>query len=140
MGRSLRRAPPYLELARMPNGRGLRSAPQNPKRCANNSLTIGPQAQPWRGSMEGTQMPQQIERNSFGPRELKNLGRAFEAAWKKLRADGIDESTLEETDLVRTKLAQWIIAYAKMRELDVKRLKENGLMGLRWSKEFSRDH
>jgi hypothetical protein len=68
---------------------------------------------------------------------LKNLGRAFEAAWKKLRADGI---TLEETDLVRTKLAQWIIAYAKMRELDVKRLKENGLMGLRWSKEFSSDH
>jgi hypothetical protein len=90
--------------------------------------------------MEGAQMPQQIERNSFGPRELKNLGRAFEAAWKKLRADGIDANSSEETDLVRTKLAQWIIAYAKMRELDVKRLKEDGLMGLRWSKEFSSDY
>jgi hypothetical protein len=90
--------------------------------------------------MEGTQMPQQIERNFFGPRELKSLGRAFDAAWKKLCADGIDESTLEETDLIRTKLAQWIIAYAKVRELDMEQVTENGLMGLRWSAEFSDHH
>ena len=84
-------------------------------------------------------MPQQIERNHrvFGPRELKRLALAFDRAWRQLHSEGIERETFEEIELIRTKLAQSIIACATAREHDVERLKEDGLMGLRWVKEFS---
>jgi len=40
-------------------------------------------------------------------------------------------------ELMRTKLAQSIIACAAAREYDVEQLKEDGLMGFRWVREFS---
>ena len=84
-------------------------------------------------------MPQQIERNNrvFGPRELKRLALAFDRAWRQLRSEGIEGESFEEIELIRTKLAQSIIACATVREDDVERLKEDGLMGFRWVKEFS---
>ena len=86
-------------------------------------------------------MPQKIERNHrvFGPRELKRLALAFDRAWRQLHSEGIEGETFEEIDLSRTKLAQSIIACATVREHDVERLKEDGLMGFRWMKEFSSD-
>jgi hypothetical protein len=76
-------------------------------------------------------------KHAFGPGELRNLGRAFEGAWHELRAQGFEAITLEQTEMTRTKLARWIIDYAAIGERDVARLKENGLMGLQWTAEFS---
>jgi hypothetical protein len=82
-------------------------------------------------------MPHRIEhKHAFGPRELKNLGLAFDSAWQELRAQGIEANTLEQTEMTRTRLARWIINYAALGERDVARLVEDGLMGLRWSAEF----
>ena len=75
-------------------------------------------------------------KHAFGPGELRNLGRAFEGAWHELRAQGFEANTLEQTEMTRTKLARWIIDYAAIGERNVARLKEDGLMGLRWSAEF----
>jgi len=84
-------------------------------------------------------MPQQIERNHhvFGPQDLKRLALAFDRAWRQLRSEGIEGETFEEIELLRTKLAQSIIACATAREHDVEKLKEDGLMGFRWVREFS---
>ena len=84
-------------------------------------------------------MPQQIECNQrvFGPRELNRLTLAFDRAWRQLRSEGIGGETFEEIELIRTKLAQSIIACAAAREYDVEQLKEDGLMGFRWVREFS---
>jgi hypothetical protein len=83
-------------------------------------------------------MPQQIERTqAFGPRELKSLGIAFDRAWRQLRSEGIENDNVEQIDLIRTQLAQAIIACASAREHDVEQLKEDGLMGFRWAREFS---
>lgn len=86
-------------------------------------------------------MPQQIECNHrvFGPRELNRLALAFDRAWQQLRSEGIEGETSEEIELTRTKLAQSIIACAAAREYDVEQLKEDGLMGFRWVREFSGD-
>ena len=83
-------------------------------------------------------MPHRIEhKHAFGPRELKNLGLAFDAAWQELRAQGIEANTCEQIEMTRTTLARWIINYAAMGERDVSQLIGDGLMGLRWSAEFS---
>jgi hypothetical protein len=83
-------------------------------------------------------MPQQIERTqAFGPRDLKRLEIAFDRAWRQLRSEGIENNNIEQIELIRTKLAQSIIACASAREHDVEQLKEDGLMGFRWAREFS---
>ena len=83
-------------------------------------------------------MPQQIERNHhvFGPQDLKRLALAFDRAWRQLRSEGIEGETFE-IELIRAKLARSIIACATAREHDVEQLKEDGLMGFRWVREFS---
>jgi hypothetical protein len=95
------------------------------------------------GGINGGQnpMPQQIEPNHhvFGPRELKRLALAFDRAWRQLRSEGIEDEPFEEIELIRTKLARSIIACATAREYDVEQLKEDGLMGFRWVREFSVD-
>jgi hypothetical protein len=94
-------------------------------KAVNDCLTIASHVRHWRGSMEGHQLPQQIERNYhvFGPRELKRLALAFDRAWRQLRSEGIEGETFEEIELIRTKLAQSIIACATAREHDVEQLK-----------------
>jgi hypothetical protein len=89
----------------------------------------------------GLSMPQQIDRDhhAFGPRALNCLVLAFDRAWSQLRSEGIDTDTPAEIELIRTKLAQSIIACATAREYDVEQLKEVGLMGFRWVREFSDD-
>jgi hypothetical protein len=83
-------------------------------------------------------MPHRIEhKHAFGPRELKNLGLAFDGAWQELRAQGIEANSFEQIERTRTQLARWIINYATIGEHEVPRLIEDGLMGLRWSAEFS---
>jgi hypothetical protein len=86
-------------------------------------------------------MPQQIDRDhhAFGPQALNCLALAFDRAWRQLRSEGIDTDTPEEIELIRTKLAQSIIACAIAREYDVEQLKEVGLMGFPWVREFSDD-
>ena len=89
----------------------------------------------------GLSMPEQIDRDNyaFGPRALNCLALAFDRAWRQLRSEGIDTDTPEEIERIRTKLAQSIIACATAREYDVEQLKEVGLMGFRWVREFSDD-
>ena len=91
-------------------------------------------------------MPRHIDhKQAFGPRALKSLERAFEDAWREVDAQIPQETTSEEIELTRTKLAQWIINYATVGKLDlenVERLKEHTLLGLRCSEELgpSRRH
>ena len=87
----------------------------------------------------GLSMPQEIghDHHAFGPRALNCLALAFDRAWRQLRSEGIDTDTPEEIELIRTKLAQSIIACAIAREYDVEQLKDVGLMGFRWVREFS---
>ena len=91
-------------------------------------------------------MPRHIDhKQAFGPRALKSLERAFEDAWREVDAQIPLETTSEEIELTRTKLAQWIINYATIGKLDlenVERLKEHALLGLRCSEELgpSRRH
>ena len=65
-------------------------------------------------------MPQEIghDHHAFGPRALNCLALAFDRAWRQLRSEGIDTDTPEEIELIRTKLAQSIIACAIAREYD----------------------
>ena len=76
-------------------------------------------------------MPHQIERKfAFGPSALNDLARAFESAWKELRAQGVEMNSEEQLRRIRTKLAQRIMEYATEGEHDVEHLKEFGLQGL----------
>ena len=78
-------------------------------------------------------MPRHIDhKHAFGPRALKSLERAFEDAWREVDAQIPQETTSEQIELTRTKLAQWIINYATVGKLDVEnvaRLKEHALLG-----------
>jgi hypothetical protein len=84
-------------------------------------------------------MPQEIKRDHhvFGPRALNCLALAFDGAWRQLRSEGINAETSEQIELFRTQLAQSIVACAIAREYDVEQLKDNGLMGYRWVREFA---
>jgi hypothetical protein len=91
-------------------------------------------------------MPHRIDyKHSFGPRALKSLERAFENAWREVDAQIPQETTSEQVELTRSKLAQWIITCATIGKLDVEdveRLKEHALLGLRCSDQLgpSRRH
>ena len=87
-------------------------------------------------------MPHHIDyKHAFGPRALKSLERAFEDAWREVDAQIRQETTSEQIELTRTKLAQWIINYATVGKLDVenvRQLKEQALLGLRCSADLGR--
>ena len=85
-------------------------------------------------------MPHHIDyKHAFGPRALKSMERAFEDAWREVDAQMPQETTSEQIELVRMKLAQWVINYATVGKLDVENvegLKEHALLGLRCSAEL----
>ena len=57
-------------------------------------------------------MPRQVDhKHAFGPRALKSLSRAFEDAWREVGSQIPQETTSEQIELTRTKLAQWVINY-----------------------------
>jgi hypothetical protein len=51
-------------------------------------------------------------KHAFGPRELTKLALAFDGAWQQLCVEGVEAKTVEQIELTRTKLAQWIFNYA----------------------------
>jgi hypothetical protein len=64
------------------------------------------------------------------PSALNDLARAFDSAWKELRAQGVEMNSEEQLRRIRTKLAQRIMEYATEGEHGVGHLKEFGLQGL----------
>jgi hypothetical protein len=80
-------------------------------------------------------------KHAFGPRELTKLALAFDGAWQQLCVEGVEAKTVEQIELTRTKLAQWIFNYATMGmlDVDVQPLKEHGLLGVRRAAELGGD-
>jgi hypothetical protein len=67
-----------------------------------------------------------IANASFGPEELKVIGQAFDDIWKEMEPD-YRQSSPEEIEAVRLKLAHAVLALAKNGSPQRAKLAETGL-------------